>query len=335
MPVYLSIIIVNYNSAELIKNCIESIYQFDVDFLSEIIVVDNASSDNGKRIILENFPQVRWLQMSYNAGFARANNEGIRQAKGDVVLLLNPDTLVESNAIESCYNRFRSSPYVGCGVQLLNPDRTPQISGNYFITGGVNNLLPLPFWGGVIKWLGTSLKVKKTNVPEAKGEVEVDWVNGAFLMVKKRAIEKAGLLDEDFFLYAEEIEWCSRLRKLGPLCIYGDLHVIHLQGETANETFASEGKGYYNLFDRKGRQILLSNFVRIRKQFGAGWFLIHLLFYLMEIPFFLGVVCLQKISGKQARYKFSQFKGYVNNVMYLVGQSVTILKNKPHFYKAL
>lgn len=331
----LSIIIVNYNSEALIKDCITSIYQFTPNLPIEILVVNNSSSTEGKTRIQDAFSQVRWLQMSYNAGFARANNEGIRQAKGDVVLLLNPDTLIEDKAIDNCYKRFISSQYVGCGVQLLNPDRTPQISGNYFITGGVNNLLPLPFFGRFIKWLGTSLKVKKTNVPEAKGEVEVDWVNGAFLMVKKKAIEKAGLLDEDFFLYAEEIEWCSRLRKLGPLCIYGDLHVIHLQGETANETFASEGKGYYNLFDRKGRQILLSNFVRIRKQFGAGWFLIHLLFYLMEIPFFLGVVCIQKISGKQTGYKFSQLKGYVNNIMYLVGQSVTILKNKPHFYKAL
>jgi GT2 family glycosyltransferase len=331
----LSIIIVNYNSEALIKDCITSIYQFTPNLPIEILVVDNSSSAEGKERIQDALPHVRWLQMSYNAGFARANNEGIRQAKSDVVLLLNPDTLVEDKAIENCYNRFISSHYVGCGVQLLNPDRTPQISGNYFITGGVNNLLPLPFLGRFVKWLGTSLKVKKTNVPEAKGEVEVDWVNGAFLMVKKSAIEKAGLLDEDFFLYAEEIEWCSRLRKLGPLCIYGDLHVIHLQGETANETFASEGKGYYNLFDRKGRQILLSNFVRIRKQFGAGWFLIHLLFYIMEIPFFLGTVIFQKIRGRQARYKFSQFKGYVSNIIYLVGQSFTILKNKPHFYKAL
>ncbi len=331
----LSIIIVNYNSVELIKDCIASIYQFTHNGSFEILVVDNSSPAEEKETIQNIYPHVRWLPMSYNAGFARANNEGIRQAKGEVVLLLNPDTLVEDNAIENCRKRFASSPYVGCGVQLLNPDRTPQISGNYFIAGGVNNLLPLPFLGRFVKWLGTSLKVKKTNVPEARGEVEVDWVNGAFLMVKKTAIEKAGLLDEDFFLYAEEIEWCSRLRKLGPLCIYGDLHVIHLQGETANEAFASEGKGYYNLFDHKGRQILLSNFVRIRKQFGAGWFLIHLLFYVMEVPFFLGVVIFQKISGRQAAYKFSQFRGYLKNIMYLVGQSFTILKNKPHFYKAL
>jgi GT2 family glycosyltransferase len=330
----LSIIIVNYNSIALIEDCISSIYQFTRNISFEILVVDNSSFVK-ERGFQYTFPQVRWIQMNYNAGFARANNEGIRQSKGDVVLLLNPDTLVEDNAIEVCYNRFIQSNYTGCGVQLLNPDKTPQISGNYFITGGVNNLLPLPFLGKLIKWLGTSLKVKKTNVPEAKDEVEVDWVNGAFLMVKKTAIAKTGLLDEDFFLYAEEIEWCSRLQKSGPLCIYGDLHVIHLQGETANETFASSGKGYYNLFDKKGRQILLSNFVRIRKQFGSGWFLMHLLFYLAEIPFFLVLILFQKLSAKKEEYSFSQFRGYVRNIFYLAGQSFIILKNKPHFYKAL
>jgi GT2 family glycosyltransferase len=328
----LSIIIVNYNSIELIKNCIASVYQFTKNLDFEILVVDN--SDSKKDEILHYFPKVRWIQMNYNAGFARANNEGIRQAKGEVVLLMNPDTLVQDNAIELCCKRFVSSAYPGCGVQLLNPDGTPQISGNFFITGGVNNLLPLPFFGKLLKWLGTTLKVKKTNVPEAEGEQEVDWVNGAFLMVKKAAIEKAGLLDEDFFLYAEEIEWCSRLRKQGPLCIYGDLHIIHLQGETANETFGSSGKGYYNLFDKKGRQILLSNFVRIRKQYGVLWFLFHLLIYVIEIPFFLCIVLIQTIIGNKIRYNATQFLGYVHNLFFLLSQVLTIIKNEPHFYKA-
>jgi GT2 family glycosyltransferase len=328
----LSIIIVNYNSIELIKNCIASVYQFTNNLDFEILVVDN--SDSKKDEILHDFPHVRWVQMNYNAGFARANNEGIRQAKAEVILLMNPDTLVQDNAIELCFKRFVSSSYPGCGVQLLNPDGTPQISGNFFITGGVNNLLPLPFFGKLLKWLGTTLKVKKTNVPEAEGEQEVDWVNGAFLMVKKAAIEKAGLLDEDFFLYAEEIEWCSRLRKQGPLCIYGDLHIIHLQGETANETFGSSGKGYYNLFDKKGRQILLSNFVRIRKQYGVLWFLFHLLIYVIEIPFFLCIVLIQTIIGTKVRYNGTHFFGYVRNLFFLLSQALTIIKNKPHFYKA-
>jgi hypothetical protein len=124
-------------------------------------------------------------------------------------------------------------------------------------------------------------------------------------------------------------------QEAGKLCIYGDLNVIHLQGEAANEAFDSEGKGYYNLFDRKGRQIMLSNFVRIRKQFGRGWFLIHLFFYTIEVPFFFLQILLQSISGARTKYNFSHFRGYCKNLFYLLGKSIRIFRNQPYFYKSL
>jgi GT2 family glycosyltransferase len=274
--------------------------------------------------------------MGYNAGFARANNAGIRMSRGSAVLLLNSDTLIEEGAIRRCYELFMDSSYVACGVQLLNTDRTPQISGNYFMKGGLNYLLPLPYMGAAVKWAGELFKVDKPNVPEANGLVEVDWINGAFLMVKKEAIEKAGMMDEDFFLYAEEAEWCSRLRKYGKICLYGQLHVVHLQGASANETFGSEGKGYYNLYDRKGLQIMLSTFVRIRKQFGKIWFLVQWTFYLVEIPVFLmGVSFTHLIKGRRSRYSFAQFRQYCRNFMTVAGKTTIILRNKPYFYKVL
>ena len=262
----LSIIIVNYNSLGLIMDCLDSLDHHDNLPGFDVIIVDNSEEDPS--LLLERYPFVQWIPMGYNAGFARANNKGMEHAKGEAVLLLNPDILFESPSISACYKQFRDSSYVACGVQLQNPDHTAQVSGSYYMTGGINHFLPLPFVGNFFKWLGTQMKVKKTSIPNVSGTVEVDWVNGAFLMVKKSAIEKAGKLDEDFFLYSEEIEWCARLRKQGPICIYGDLHAIHLQGETANASFNSEGKGYYNLYDQKGRQLMLSSFVRIRKQFG-------------------------------------------------------------------
>jgi len=273
--------------------------------------------------------------MNYNAGFARANNKGIDLAGSDIVILLNPDILVKDDAITKCFQQFKESPYVACGVQLLNPDKTPQISGAYFMKGGLNHLLPLPVLGKLLKWMGGRMKVEKPSILKAKGIMEVDWINGAFLMAKKEYIEKAGKLDEDFFLYAEEIEWCSRLRKQGKLCIYGDLNIIHLQGEAANEAFDSKGKGYYNLFDKKGKQIMISNFVRIRKQFGSGWFLIHLLVYLLEIPFFFFRILLQPFLASGIKYRFSDFTGYCRNMFFLLKNSIRILKNRPHFYKAL
>ena len=141
-------------------------------------------------------------------------------------------------------------------------------------------------------------------------------------------------MDEDFFLYAEETEWCSRLKKIGKLCIYGDINIIHLQGETSNETFASSGKGYFNLFDRKGLQIMLSNLVRIRKQFGITWFLFILFIYVLEIPiFFIGVVFSIIIFSK--KYSFLQVKNYAMNILSVLKLTPTILRNQPHFYKVL
>ncbi|MET0466925.1 MAG: glycosyltransferase family 2 protein [Chitinophagaceae bacterium] len=330
-----SIIIVNYKTPQLLLDCLQTIYAGDVNGV-EVIIVDNDSKDDSAQRVQSAYPAVRWIQMSYNSGFARANNEGIRQAKGDVVLLLNSDTLNEGNAIATCYERFIKSNYVGAGVQLLNGDRTPQISGNFFMKGGLNHLMALPYFGRLIRWVGLQMKVKKTNVPEAAGAVEVDWINGAFLMVKRSAFQKAGLLDEDFFLYAEEIEWCSRLRKLGQMCVYGDLHVVHLEGSSSNEAFKSKTKGYQHLGDRKGKQVMISGLLRIRKQYGIAWFLFHLSAYLFTIPVSLFVLILKTVSFRPGvGVEWKNWWGYSYNTLILLQHSFLILRNRPHFYKVL
>jgi hypothetical protein len=335
MPdIQLSIIIINYKSAQLICDCLQSIYAQHATISFEIIVVDNHSDDESEATITTLFPEIVWVQMDYNSGFARANNAGILKSKGKVVLLLNGDTIIENKAVEKCFNNFYTSEYAACGVQLLNPDGSPQISGNYAMKGGLNYLLPLPFIGVALKAFAGLFGVKKPNVSNASGIVEVDWINGAFLMVKKDAIQNAGFMDEDFFLYAEEAEWCSRLKKAGKLCIYGDINVIHLQGETSNETFGSTGKGYTNLFDRKGLQIMLSNLVRIRKEFGVFWFVIISSVYIFEIPvFFIGVI-ISKIFLSN-KYTLLQVKNYAENVFSIIKFSPTIISGKPHFYKVL
>lgn len=330
----LSIIIVNYKSISLISDCLQSIYAQNSQLPFEIIVVDNHSEDESKEKITSIFSEISWIQMGYNSGFARANNEGIRRSKGELVLLLNSDTIIENNAIEKCVNSFHTSEYVACGVQLLNPDRSAQISGNFAMVGGLNYLLPLPYLGNIFRFAANLVGMKKPNVPDASGVVEVDWINGAFLMVKKNALEKAGLMDEDFFLYAEEAEWCSRLTKVGKLCIYGDINIVHLQGETSNEIFGAAGKGYMNLFDRKGFQIMLSNLLRIRKEFGIAWFLLILSIYIFEIPvFFIGMLVSKFFFP--GNYTFKQLKNYAGNVFGIIKLSPTIISNKPHFYKVL
>src|ERR1700730_3262262 len=145
----LSIIIINYKSPDLLLNCLRSVYEETTKIEFEVIIVDNASGDNSKELVLSNYPRLKWIQMNYNAGFARANNEGIRQSISPVVLLLNADTLIENHAIENTLLQFETSEAAACGVQLLNPDRSPQISGNYFMRGGLNYLLPLPYMGNL------------------------------------------------------------------------------------------------------------------------------------------------------------------------------------------
>jgi len=301
----------------------------------EIILVDNPSKNARRDLILSKYPEVNWIQMNYNAGYARANNEGMKQASADVFLLLNPDIIFEDNCLEKCFERFIQSEHAACCVQLLNPDKSPQISGGYFITGGLNHLLPLPVLGKVFKSLGNIFGVKKTSVKNTDAIREVDWINGAFIMIKKQVLQKAGYLDEDFFLYAEEIEWCSRIRKFGRICICGDLHAIHLQGEIANYAFDSSGKGYYNLYDRKGRQIMISNFLRIRKQLGVGWFLFHLFCYFVEIPFFFLLVMIKMILFIRKGVSMKNFGGYVSNLLFLLGKTGKIVRNQPYFYKVI
>lgn len=332
----LSIIIVNYKTPQLLLDVLSSLYAQTKQIDFEVIIVDNASGDNSEERVMAAYPQVQWIQMSYNAGFARANNEGIRRAKGDAVLLLNSDTIVQNDAVGLCYQQFMQSDYVACGLQLLNLDGTPQISGNYFMKGALNNLLPLPYIGNFFKWLGNTLKVKKPNVPDAQAEVEVDWVNGAFLMVKQQAIQQVGLMDEDFFLYAEETEWCSRLRRIGRLCIYGQYKLIHLQGESANQTFGSTGKGYYNLYDRKGLQIMLSNFLRIRKHLGIGWLFFHLAMYTMAIPVFFLFSFLEGLFTLRNPFAdWDRASRLASNVATLWRFTPRIISNKPYFYKVL
>lgn len=325
----LSIIIVNYKTPALTLDCIRSIVNVE-DFRNfELIVVDNDSKDGLEQLLQQEFPFVQFLQMGYNSGFARANNKGLANATGDCYLLLNSDTITSAHAISNCYKTFQESSYVACGLQLLYADGSLQTSGYYIKKGGLNFILQLPFFGKILKFLGNISGAKKPGVPETKGEVEVDWINGAFLMVKKEAVEKAGLLDEDFFLYSEEVEWCSRLRKQGKLCIFGQFQLIHLCGESAMTTFNSADRSYSNIYDKKGLQIMLSSFVRIRKEFGVFWFLVNLFVFIFEIPF------LFLLSLFTKKYNFKIFQGFCRNVFTVISCSPVIIQNKPYFYKVL
>ena len=331
-----SVIIINYKSCALVMQCIESIVRETDAGSYEIIVVDNDSRDGARETICSVFPDVRWIDMGYNAGFARANNAGMRMAVGRYHLILNADTLITDRAISKSVTLLKNYPgAAGCGVQLLNTDGTAQISGAHFVTGGLNTLLPLPYLGRLVRYLGYRLKARVPSIQEVKAAEEVDWVVGAYMLIDREASAKAGLFDEDFFMYAEEIEWCARLRRQGKLVLFSEPRVIHIGGGTSSDYYDTDiSENGKNLWNRKGRQVMVSNMLRIRKQFGVFWFLIILSAYLFTIPVFaLGLLIEKLTGGSRYRYRWIDVKGYVANMLVLLRYTPRMLLNKPYFYK--
>jgi hypothetical protein len=202
--------------------------------------------------------------------------------------------------------------------------------------GGINHLLPIPYWGDILKGVAKLFNTKKPGVEEVSTEVPVDWISGAFLMVKKEAVLKVGMMDEDFFLYGEEVEWCSRLQKLGRLVLYGDIKIVHLLGEAIKDSTGTSDKTYDNLFDKKGLQLIVSNHVRIRKQYGIGWFLFQLLNYSFGVfVFLIGSFIDHLVHVKNPFADIKKIVGLAKNVAIVWTLSITIIRNQPHFYKML
>jgi len=330
----LSIIIVNYKSSQLILDCLKSAFQFPSSYDFEWIIVDNHSEDNSKELIITTFPQVRWVPLDRNEGFGRANNAGIQIAKYDTYLFLNPDTYLLDDVIYKCYSRFIASEYVACSVQLLHADGSPQITGNNFMLGGINHLLPLPYLGKLLKVIASLFKVKRPSTEAVTGTQPFGWISGAFMMVKKQALQKAGKFDPDFFLYAEEVELCSRLSKIGTIVVYGDLNIVHYQGESFKAVNKHFDKGYTNLFDQKGLQLIVSNQLRIRKQYGVFWFLFNLIMYTIEIPIvFIGGLIESLVLFKNPVVYVQRAFRYTKNILKLWAVSYRIYLNRPYLYK--
>ncbi|MBB1285675.1 glycosyltransferase family 2 protein [Flavisolibacter sp. BT320] len=330
----LSIIIVAYYNAHLLEQCLASVFRYLPNDFFELIVVSNGFGEMEKTNLIETFREIQWLDMPYNAGFSRANNAGMHIAKGDIFLLLNPDTIAIDNSIERCAEQLRQSSFVAAGVQLLDESGKMQISGSHFVKGGLNHLLPIPYWGDFIRWVGYKAKAKVPGVQEAQKVEEVDWISGAFLMVKRSATEKAGLMDEDFFLYGEEVEWCSRLKKTGRLVLFGDLKIVHLEGATINKSQNIEEKGYYNLYDKKGLQLMVSNHLRVRKQYGPFWYFVLLLNYSFGgVVFGIAGSLNQLVRLKNPFPVWNRVGAFGKNVLTLWRLTPTIIRKKPFFYK--
>jgi GT2 family glycosyltransferase len=230
----LSIIIVNFETKRLLQDCLRSIYAGANGTPFDIWVVDNNSRDNSVSMVKAQFPAVRVVENKENVGFSRANNTVITRSSSDYVLLLNPDTLIIGDAIERMVKFMNEHPRVGiAGCKVLNRDGTLQLACRRSIpTPGV------AFYrlSGLSRLFPRSRTLGKYNLTyESPEEMrEVDAVSGAFLMIRRQVVQDIGLLDERFFMYGEELDWCLRARRAGwSIMYYPAAQIVHYKGESA------------------------------------------------------------------------------------------------------
>jgi GT2 family glycosyltransferase len=226
----LSIIIVNWNTRDLLQRCIESVYQTAADIEFEVLVVDNHSLDGSAEMVASTFPQVELIRNNENVGFARANNQAIRVSRGRFVLLLNSDAALLPATARSMLDVFEQEPRVGVvGAQLLNPDGTfqgsyadfPSLPGELLLASRVASIVYGPSYPSY-------------PVHRSQRDRLVDWVSGACLMVRREAMAGVGLLDEDYFMYTEETDWCYRMKQSGWLVYYcAGARVLHWASQSS------------------------------------------------------------------------------------------------------
>ena len=224
-----SIIIVNYNTAQLTLQCIESIYSKTSKLVYEIIVVDNASTDNSVELIRDKFPNVLLVQSDVNLGFGRANNLAYQSALGNYIFLLNSDTILVNNAIYKLFCFLEANLQITIvGGQLLNKQLFPVHSYSVFfpsISWEVNNLL-----------CGLLSKVKKLckkRQLKYNNYFLVSYITGADMMIRRSVIDKLGLFDPDFFMYFEETEMSHRYSQFNhSIAFFPQAKIIRLEGKS-------------------------------------------------------------------------------------------------------
>lgn len=248
----LSIVIVNWNTKDLLRGCLRSIYEETGNIQFKVFVVDNASRDGSCKMVKEEFPQIRLIENPENVGFARASNQAIEQAKGKYILLLNPDTIVLENALEKMVRFMKRYPKIGAiGCKILDQNKNiefscrsfPTLSTIFFQSTLLSRILPrnkiigkylLSYWGH------NDIR-------------DVDWVTGACLMFRKEVIKKVGLFDENMFMYGEDVDWCYRIKKAGyRVCYFPQSQIIHYKGGSSRgwskKAFVETHRSLYKFF---------------------------------------------------------------------------------------
>jgi len=257
----LDIIIVNYNSTDYLLHCLESIFNDLREIPAKVFVQDNASRDDIDRINAI-FPQVDVSRNSYNMGFARAINNALRRSAARYVLILNPDTVIVRGFFKAMIDFMENNPDVGVtGPKIRNHDGSIQASARSF---------PSPFTAFfgrssfMSKWFPSNrLTIQNLLTTRSDGQnpMEVDWVSGACMLVRKEAIRKVGLMDENFFMYWEDADWCKRMRENGwKVTYFPGVSIIHYVGISSEKAIWRSTiefhKSCYKLFKKHSSPFL-------------------------------------------------------------------------------
>jgi GT2 family glycosyltransferase len=225
-----SIVVVNWNTRDMLRDCLHSIYDQTKNLDFEVIVIDNASVDRSKDMVKSEYSTVILIENNRNRGFAAANNQGMAIAKGQYILLLNPDTIVLDRAIQTTIEYADQHPDVGVvGCQVWKNEYDVQMTCFPFPSAttmliqflGLRRMFPRSRLFGWIDYGGW----------ERNTEREVDVVSGMYMLIRKDAIRNVGLMDEDYFVYSEESDWCYRFWKAGWRCVFiPNASIIHRDG---------------------------------------------------------------------------------------------------------
>ena len=246
----ISVVILSYNTFNITLKCLDHLFK-SREVKLEVIVIDNASTDGSVAAIAKKFPQIKLIANKSNIGFAAGNNQGMKLAKEDTILLLNSDCFVYPDTLSKCLKQMQTHDVLGC--QLLNPGGSIQPSWGYFPT--LRRILQLMLFVDnfpIVRTYIDSIHVR--DLGRFQNSREVNWLTAAFVMLKANIFRKTGGIDEKYFMYGEETEWMFRIRKLGfNIYYYPEAKAIHLQGastKSMSKMFASEMKGYLYWFTK-------------------------------------------------------------------------------------
>ena len=295
-----SIVIVSWNTRDILRRCLRSICRHAKGIRFEVIVVDNASADGSSRMVREEFPSVILVENEKNRGFAAGNNQGMALARGRYLLLLNSDTTVLDNALVtlvSFADAHARAAVVGCRV--LNPDRTLQPTC-FMFPSVLNMVLSSSYLYKVFprsRFFGR----ERMTWWARDDQREVDVVTGCIMLVRSEAIAEVGVLDERFFMYGEETDWCYRLKQAGWKVMFTPAaEIIHMGGQSSKQREPEM------ILQRRGSVLEFLRKHNSRFEYGVAS-LLAFLFFSVRIPFWMLRSSLRRADHDYSRMKLRAY----------------------------